>query len=73
MNKWIATAMQTDIVIRSAKVAGVVGSLLTMINHGDTIWFYGLDLKLALKVGLTYCVPYGVSTFASVSTTLNRK
>lgn len=43
----------------------VVGTILTTINHGDTI----LDGSWppALKVILTYCVPYCVTTWGAVT------
>ncbi len=42
----------------------VVGTILTAINHGDTI-IMG-DWPPALKVILTYCTPYCVTTWGSV-------
>jgi hypothetical protein len=73
IKKWLITAGRPDVVSRSIKVSLVVGSLLTLINHADTIWLHGLDAKILLKVLLTYCVPYGVSTYASVSTVLSQQ
>ena len=43
----------------------VVGSILTLINHGDTI-FAGESPSL-YKVFLTYCVPYCVTTWGAVT------
>ena len=42
----------------------VVGTILTTINHGDTIVLG--DWPAALKVFLTYCVPYCVTTWGAV-------
>ncbi len=42
----------------------VVGTILTAINHGDTIVIG--DWPPLLKVVLTYCVPYCVTTWGSV-------
>ncbi len=67
MSEWLATACRADVVRRSLRVALVVGTLLVLINHGDRIaagTVSGLDW---LKMGLTYLVPYSVSTWASVS------
>lgn len=65
-------ACQPDVVWRSLKVSLVVGTLLTLINHADVLWLNGglagLEGKIMLKILLTYCVPFGVSTYASVST-----
>lgn len=50
---------------RSAlKVAVVVGTLLNLINQGDAL-FAGGPL-VYWKIGLTYCVPYLVSTYGAV-------
>jgi hypothetical protein len=50
---------------RSLIVAGVVGTLLNLINQGDAI-LGGLAVNW-LKVCLTYVVPYCVSTYGAVS------
>ena len=42
----------------------VVGSILTAINHGDAILIG--DWPPLLKVFLTYCVPYCVTTWGAV-------
>ena len=41
----------------------VVGTILTIINHGDTIIFG--DFPPMTKVILTYCVPFCVTTWGS--------
>ena len=43
--------------------ACVVGSILTTINHGDNI--LAGDFPPILKVLLTYCVPFCVTTWGS--------
>lgn len=54
---------------RAAKLAAVVGTLLVLINQWEAVVGQGsLDW---LKVGLTYCVPYLVSTYTSVSKDLS--
>ncbi|MHA1529476.1 MAG: nitrate/nitrite transporter NrtS [Alphaproteobacteria bacterium] len=42
----------------------VVGTILTAINHGDTI-IVG-DWPPVLKMFLTYCVPYCVTTWGAI-------
>ena len=42
----------------------VVGTILTGINHGDSI--INGDVPPLIKVGLTYCVPYFVTTWGVV-------
>jgi hypothetical protein len=42
----------------------VVGTILTAINHGDVI--LGGSAPSLLKVALTYCVPYCVTTWGAM-------
>jgi len=50
---------------RAAKLAAVVGTLLVFINQWEAVT--GAVPLDSLKVVLTYCVPYVVSTYTSVS------
>lgn len=68
MSEWLAIARRAEIVRRSLRVALVVGTLLVLINHGDRIAAGTASGPDWLKMGLTYLVPYCVSTWASVST-----
>lgn len=43
----------------------VIGTVLTMINHGDQI--LAGQMPPLIKVGLTYCVPYCVTTWGAVT------
>lgn len=63
---WLSDALRADVVRRSWRVALVVGSLLVAINHGDRLLAGGFGAGAWLKIGLTYLVPYAVSTWASV-------
>lgn len=65
---WIRVAFEPPIVKRSVRVALVVGTLLALINQGDLILSGQLDPRTLFKIGLTYLVPYSVSTWASVQT-----
>ncbi len=66
MIEWLELAMQKDVVIRGVKVAAVVGTLLVAINYADLILTGRLLPPMFGKILLTYCVPYCVSTYASV-------
>ena len=50
---------------KAAVTALVVGSLLTAINHGDSI--IAGQYPPLVKVLLTYCVPYCVTTWGAVT------
>lgn len=66
MRLWIQTAMRRDIVWRGIKVALIVGTILTAINQGDLVIAGTVDGETAIKIALTYLVPYCVSTYAGV-------
>ena len=65
-SSWIETAVRKDVVYRGIKVGLIVGTLLTAINQGDLILAGAVDGTTALKIALTYLVPYCVSTYAGV-------
>ncbi len=54
---------------RSFIIAAIVGSILTLINQYDAM--FGLVAFSWLKAGLTYCVPYLVSTYGAVTAKWN--
>ncbi len=70
MNNWLRIARRPDIVQRSLKVASIVGTILALINYWDRLLPYSLDFNAGAKIALTYCVPYCVSTYASVGAAL---
>jgi hypothetical protein len=63
---WLADALRADVVRRSLRVALVIGALLVAINHGDHLLSGAVRASGWLKIALTFLVPYGVSTYASV-------
>ncbi len=70
MKQWLALACRIDVVRRSLKVATLVGTILALINYWDRLVPYSLDVNAWTKIAMTYCVPYCVSTYASVSAIL---
>ena len=73
VKRWFSVAARADVAQRSLKVASVVGTMLVLINHWDRILPYSLDAGAWVKIAMTYCVPYCVSTYASVSVILADK
>ena len=65
-DSFLSVALRKSVVRRSLGYAVVVGAILVMINHGDTLLTDGFSRKLLLKIALTILVPYCVSTAASV-------
>jgi hypothetical protein len=53
-------------VVRALRIAALVGVVLALINHGDTLYSGQPDLSTWFKIALTFAVPYRVSTFSSV-------
>ena len=52
---------------RSLAVALVVGTMLTLLNQGDTILAGKWPDALYWKIPLTYCVPFCVATYGALS------
>ena len=71
--QFLKVAREPSILKRSIKVSLVVGTILMFINHGDKIFTGGVDSTILFKILLTYCVPFCVSTQASVSATLQSR
>ncbi len=67
MKAWFNIALRADVVGRSLKVAAIVGTILALINYWDRLVPYSLDFNAWVKIAMTYCVPYCVSSYASVS------
>jgi len=66
MHRWILLAVTPGVVRRSLCVSLVVGSVLVLINHGDALVRADITPLCLMKMVLTYAVPYGVTTCASV-------
>ncbi|MBK8163773.1 MAG: nitrate/nitrite transporter NrtS [Gammaproteobacteria bacterium] len=66
MRDWFDIALQRSVAARALKVAAFVGCILALINHGDKLLSGSVTLTEWVKIGLTFLVPYCVSTFASV-------
>ena len=59
-------ATERRCVLRSLKVALVVGTVLAILNHFDALLSGTLGPLAAFQIGITYTVPYLVATFGSV-------
>jgi len=67
MNNWLEIATGRDVLGRGVKVGLIVGTILTTINQGDIILAGEVTAGVAGKILLTYCVPFCVSTYASIA------
>lgn len=70
---FIEAATQKLVVKRAAKLAMVVGTILVGINYGDRIIAWNLTTVDWVKMAMTYCVPYCVSTYSAVTTIMDKQ
>ena len=66
MKEWLRIAGSASVRWRALRVAGLVGSILLAINHGDAILRGEVSPVRLLRMALTLLVPYLVSTWSSV-------
>lgn len=46
----------------SARIAAIVGTLLTLVNQGDVLMSGGVDAATAARMAANYAIPYVVSS-----------
>lgn len=61
-----AIAASRSVVRRASGIALVVGAVLALINHGGRLSADEVDGATLVRILLTFCVPYCVSTYSSV-------
>jgi hypothetical protein len=64
-------ALSDGVPRRAFFIAVIVGTILTLINQGDVL--LAGETPNWIKLVLTYCVPYVVSTHGAVSAALARR
>lgn len=67
---FVGFAISRSTAKRAFKVACIVTPILTVLNHAHEIIALNLGARFFLQVGLTFCVPYTVSTYSSAMTEL---
>ncbi|MBL4831440.1 MAG: nitrate/nitrite transporter NrtS [Aliivibrio sp.] len=68
---WLSVATSNNVIARSTKIALIVGTILMFINQLDVLMAGEISLIILVKILLTYCVPYCVSTYSSVEAILS--
>lgn len=53
MKGWLRLAVRGDVVVRSFKIAAVVGTLLALINHYDRFFAWSWDVSMVAKICMT--------------------
>lgn len=71
MESWLQTASTRSIQLTGLKMALVVGTILNLINQGDSILGGNWELIHWPKLLLTYCVPYCVAVYAGTAARKN--
>ncbi|MGA0411313.1 MAG: nitrate/nitrite transporter NrtS [Candidatus Puniceispirillales bacterium] len=56
---------RSDVFLRALKMASIVGIILAAINHGDHLLLGTMTFTNWVKVLITFCVPFCVSTISS--------
>ena len=63
----LCASRHTPMLRRSAIVAVIVGTILTALNQGDTLFSGQWNNALYWKIPLTYCVPFLVATYGALT------
>lgn len=73
MKKYLTIIFLPEVFFTALKVSLVMGSVLALINHYPAISSHSLSAQNIMQIGLTYLVPYGVSSYSSAKVILNKK
>ncbi len=71
MKIWLTLCFTKPVMRRASWSALIVGAILILINHGNSILKGEVDVTRILQMCFTVIVPYVVSTVSSVSTLLS--
>ncbi len=73
MIEWLKLAIERPVLLRGFRMAVIVGPVLILLNHGDTMLYGSVTAVVVLKIILTPLVPFCVSVYSSVSTIIRRR
>lgn len=62
---FIKNFFRYETIYRATKVAIIVGPILIIINHHDSLLHFELSNRLYFKIALTFLVPFCVSAYSS--------
>lgn len=72
MSRFASVALSVPVVHTALRVSLLVGTLLVVINHLPALLEGSASSRNYLQMGLTYLVPYGVSTYSATVAILRR-
>ena len=70
---FLSTALSHEVLPTAIRVSMVVGTILALINHGPNLLQGSLSGQHFIQIGLTYLVPYSVSTYSAVKIIQQRR
>lgn len=70
--RYLHIALSPPVRQTAIRVALIVGTLLVAINHLPALLDGSATVRNALQIGLTYLVPYSVSTYSATVAILRR-
>ena len=73
LHRTLTLAVKPSIVMRGLKFSLVVGTILVLINHGDTLFTTGVSQTQIFQILLTYVVPYVVSSLSSIQSMMEQE
>lgn len=62
----MAKTIVDEVIVPASKIALVVGSFLTLVNHGQVILQSSLNTTSVVQIGLCYLTPFCVSGYSSI-------
>lgn len=69
--RFLDLALRPKVMKAALKISLIVGTILVMINHGNAILNLDIQTERLIQIGLTYLVPYCVSTYSAVKAIQN--
>lgn len=64
---WLGIATTGAVLRRGALTSAVVGTILTLVNHGGELMRTGLRDSHVVPIAFTFAVPFAVSLVSSVA------
>lgn len=62
-----------NLIIRSIKIAILVGLILNLINNYDLLFEFKLGMERIIKILLTFLVPFFVSYYSAIEALKNNQ
>lgn len=67
MRDLFTAATRREVLVRSAKIALVVGTVLALVNHGDSLLGGTVTGREVVQMAISYVVPFCVATWSAAA------